>query len=95
MLGDFRLPQAPSAPPKGSNGSSSSNGNGSHAPNAPTSPSSPSDLDQQAGSGRAWVGAAPEFVRSKPKAERQGQWTTEGLQGVALDMVRGDEKAAK
>lgn len=44
----------------------------------------------------SWVGAAPEFVRSrKEKGERSGVWNTAGLQGAEVDLVRGDEKSSK
>lgn len=67
---------------------SGSNGTGSSL--------SKSALEEDATARGAWVGAEPEFVRSRKKddGQRQGAWNTEGLQGVALALVNGDKESS-
>ncbi|KAG2449840.1 hypothetical protein HYH02_005363 [Chlamydomonas schloesseri] len=56
---------------------------------------SKSSFEEESCSRGAWVGADPEFVRSRKKDERPaGVWRTEGLSGVALALVQGDEQAS-
>ncbi|GLC50621.1 2,3-dihydroxyphenylpropionate/2, 3-dihydroxicinnamic acid 1,2-dioxygenase [Pleodorina starrii] len=71
---------------------SSNNGNGRSG----TSTLARSSLEDESSSRTAWVGAEPEFVRSRRKDEqsRGGVWRTEGLSGVALELVGGDEQAS-
>ncbi|KAJ9515551.1 hypothetical protein QJQ45_021630, partial [Haematococcus lacustris] len=64
------------------------------------SPSSSQDaslasFEEDARSTSAWVGGAPQFVRSrKESGGRAGVWRTEGLQGPLLDLVQGDQAAS-
>ncbi|EFJ49323.1 hypothetical protein VOLCADRAFT_90138 [Volvox carteri f. nagariensis] len=85
-----------------SRGVSKASRNGSSAAAASMSPAgslvmSRSSLEEESAARTAWVGAEPEFVRSRRKDEEQlrgGVWRTEGLSGVALELVRGDEAAS-
>lgn len=55
-----------------------------------------SSFEEEARGSGVWVGAGPEFVKSKhDKGQRDRGWSTEGLSGVVLDVVQGDMKAAK
>ena len=55
-----------------------------------------SSFEEEARGSGVWVGAGPEFVKSKQdKGQRDRGWVTEGLSGVPLDLVQGDQKAAK
>eukprot|EP00195_Chlamydomonas_chlamydogama_P004953 CAMPEP_0202902464 /NCGR_PEP_ID=MMETSP1392-20130828/16864_1 /ASSEMBLY_ACC=CAM_ASM_000868 /TAXON_ID=225041 /ORGANISM="Chlamydomonas chlamydogama, Strain SAG 11-48b" /LENGTH=1205 /DNA_ID=CAMNT_0049589227 /DNA_START=175 /DNA_END=3794 /DNA_ORIENTATION=- len=75
------------------NGSSRNKNNGRRSRDGTLSLSS---FEEEArGSTGSWVGAAPEFVRSRKKdGERQGVWNTNGLEGVALELVKGDKEAS-
>ncbi|KAG2437888.1 hypothetical protein HXX76_005505 [Chlamydomonas incerta] len=54
-----------------------------------------SSFEEESGTRGAWVGAGPEFVRERKKDERpSGVWRTEGLSGVALELVKGDEQSS-
>ncbi|KAG2494284.1 hypothetical protein HYH03_007637 [Edaphochlamys debaryana] len=54
-----------------------------------------SSFEEEGASRTAWVGAPTEFVRSrKANGERGGVWRTDGLGGVALALVKGDEQSA-
>ncbi|GIL64105.1 hypothetical protein Vafri_18076 [Volvox africanus] len=74
---------------------SSNNGTGRSSPSA-TLAVSRSSFEEESVARGAWVGAEPEFVRSRRKdeQEREGVWRTEGLSGVALELVRGDKEAS-
>ncbi|GIL76478.1 hypothetical protein Vretimale_6018 [Volvox reticuliferus] len=75
--------------------SSSNNGTGRSSPSA-TMAVSRSSFEEESVARGAWVGAEPEFVRSRRKDEqgREGVWRTDGLSGVALELVRGDQEAS-
>ncbi|GLI64789.1 hypothetical protein VaNZ11_008194 [Volvox africanus] len=76
------------------NGDGSNNGTGRSSPSA-TMAVSRSSFEEESVARGAWVGAEPEFVRSRRKEEgREGVWRTEGLSGVALELVRGDKEAS-
>ena len=48
------------------------------------------------GANSGWVGGDVEFVKSrKEDGERRGKWNTEGLDSVALELVKGDKGAGK
>lgn len=57
---------------------------------------SKSALEEDATARGAWVGAEPEFVRSRKKddGQRQGAWNTEGLQVGHLGLARWSWTAA-
>lgn len=60
----------------------------------PAWPQALSSLEEASRS--AWMGSAPEFVRSrKEKGERSGVWNSQGLSGPLKDLVEGDRGAAK
>ena len=71
-----------------------------HPPESSPS-SSMSSFDEvsglRGGAGSTWVGAKPEFVKSKKESSRkERRWKVEGLNdGSAIKIVKGDEKAAK
>ncbi|KAK9842786.1 hypothetical protein WJX74_002436 [Apatococcus lobatus] len=64
-------------------------------------PPPPQQSDPQVSSGgsdrldhQRWQGAGPTFMQSNEHSgDRAGQWVTEGLQGVALTLVKGDRDA--
>jgi phosphoglucan,water dikinase len=43
-----------------------------------------------------WQGRSTEFMHSNDHSrERAGIWNTEGLEGPALDLVKGDEESGR
>ncbi len=43
-----------------------------------------------------WQGRSTRFMRSNEHGrERSGVWSTDGLNGAALEIVKGDEKAGR
>lgn len=76
----------------GNNGNGSFSGEWKKSGIATTSLSS---IEEDARSTSAWVGKGPEFVRSRlDQGQYTGVWRTEGLQGLELDLVQGDQKAS-
>ena len=43
-----------------------------------------------------WAGRSTQFMQSNDhRREREGVWNTEGLEGAALDLVKGDEDSGR
>jgi phosphoglucan,water dikinase len=52
--------------------------------------------EEARGARHAWVGAEPEFVRSrKERGPNERVNSKEGLSGVALELLTGDDNAKK